>query len=85
MNAMDLRFLDELAQRLAGVLPPGSEALKRDVEKNFQAVLRSSFAKLDLVTRDEFEVQADVLARSRAKVDALEKRLKELEAKLAEK
>lgn len=76
---MDTRFIDNLAQRLAGVLPQGARDLQQDLEKNFRAVLQASFARLDLVTREEFEVQARVLARTRAKLEALEKKVAELE------
>ena len=54
-------------------------AVRDDLEQNFRAVLRASLAKLDLVTRDEFEVQESVLARTREKLEALEARLEELE------
>lgn len=79
---MNANPLDELTRRLAAVLPPGADELKRDLDKNLHAALRSTLAKLDLVTREEFEVQRGVLARTRAKVDALEKQVRELEAKL---
>src|ERR1043165_362271 len=54
---MDARFLDDLARRLAATMPAGLTALREDVEANFKAVLQSGLAKLDLVTRQEFEVQ----------------------------
>lgn len=82
---MDLSFLDQLAKQLSAALPPGGEVLKRDLEKNFQAILHSSFQKLDLVTREEFEVQTAVLARSRAKLTELEKAVAELERRLGER
>ena len=53
--------------------------MREDLENNFRAVLRSSLSKLDLVTREEFEVQEAVLAKTRDKLEALEARLKELE------
>jgi BMFP domain-containing protein YqiC len=56
-------------------------ALRRDLEQNFKGVLSGGLAKLDLVTREEFDVQAAVLKRTRAKLAALEKRLAELEGK----
>ncbi|SCZ66994.1 ubiquinone biosynthesis accessory factor UbiK [Thiohalomonas denitrificans] len=76
---MDTRFIDDLAQRLTQALPQGARDLQNDLEKNFRAVLQSSFAKLDLVTREEFEVQTQVLARTRSKLEALEKRVAEME------
>jgi len=79
---MDLNFIDDLSRRLADALPPGLQALKQDVERNFNAVLRSRLEKLDLVTRDEFDAQARVLARTREKLEALEKIVSELERQL---
>jgi ubiquinone biosynthesis accessory factor UbiK len=55
----------------------------KDIEKNVKAMMTQGFAKLDLVTREEFDVQAQVLAKTRAKLEALEARLAELEAKFA--
>lgn len=52
----------------------------KDIEKNVKAMMTQGFSKLDLVTREEFDVQAQVLAKTRAKLDALELRLAELEA-----
>ena len=57
----------------------------KDLEKNLRALLAAAFARLDLATRDEFDVQAKVLARSREKLAELERRVAELEAKLARK
>jgi len=79
----DTQGLDELAKRLAEGLPPGLHALKSDLETNFRSVLQSGLARLDLVTRQDFDVQAGVLARTRAKLEALETRLATLEAALA--
>ena len=76
----DGKTLDDLAKRLAAFLPPSVETLRKDFETNFRAVLQSGLAKLELVTRQEFEVQAGVLARTRAKLEALEARLAALEA-----
>jgi BMFP domain-containing protein YqiC len=55
----------------------------KDIERNVKAMMTQGFSKLDLVTREEFDVQAQVLARTRAKLEALELRVAELEAKLA--
>jgi BMFP domain-containing protein YqiC len=79
--AFDPRFIDDLAQRLAGSVPESVSALRRDLEQNFKGVLAGGLAKLDLVTREEFDVQAAVLKRTRAKLTALEKRLAELEGR----
>ncbi len=72
-------FLNELQDKVHQVL---QQSPARDLEKNMRAMLNQGFAKLDLLTREEFDVQADVLARTRAKLEALEARVVELEAKL---
>ena len=72
--------IDEIARRLFESVPPAMRTMQRDLEANFRAVLRSSLGKLDLVTRDEFDAQVKVLERTRARLEALEERLKELEA-----
>jgi BMFP domain-containing protein YqiC len=77
---MDPRFLDDLARRLAATMPAGLTAMREDIEANFKAVLQSGLAKLDLVTRQEFEVQSGVLRRTREKLEALEARVATLEA-----
>lgn len=71
--------IEELARKLADSVPDSVRALKADLESNFRSVLKSSLSKLDLVTREEFEVQEAVLARTREKLEALEARLRELE------
>jgi len=75
----DPRLIDDLARRLAGSVPESVMALRRDLEQNFKGVLQSQLAELDLVTREEFDVQATVLRRTREKLAALEARLAELE------
>jgi BMFP domain-containing protein YqiC len=77
--AFDPKSLDELARKLADAVPPGLAALKSDLEHNFKAVLQSGLTKLDLVTRQEFDIQAGVLRRSRERLEALEKSLTALE------
>jgi BMFP domain-containing protein YqiC len=76
---LDPRLFDDLARRLANALPTGVKELQEDVEKNLRAVLQASLSKLDLVTREEFDVQARVLARTREKLDKLEKTITALE------
>ncbi len=76
---MNTHFIDELAKRLTAALPPGVNVLKEDVQNNMRSALHSAFSKMDLVTREEFEVQTQVLARTRAKLEELEKKLAELE------
>jgi BMFP domain-containing protein YqiC len=74
--------LNELLRGILDALPPGMRTLQNDVEKNLRASLNATFAKINLVTREEFDVQAEVLARTRAKLQKLEERVVELEAEL---
>ena len=76
---MDPRFIDDLARRLSAAVPPGIAAMRRDLEDNFKAVLQAGLSRLDLVSRQEFDVQAAVLRRTREKLEALEARLAALE------
>ncbi len=76
------RVIDELAGTVARAFPEG---LTREAEKNLRALLASALARLDLVTREELEVQEQVLARTRERLQAMEKRLAELEAALSKK
>jgi BMFP domain-containing protein YqiC len=78
--ALDSRLIDDLARRLAGSVPENVAALRRDLEQNFKGVLQSQLTRLDLVTREEFDVQSAVLRRTREKLVALEERLAGLEA-----
>ncbi|HEX7080940.1 MAG TPA: accessory factor UbiK family protein [Gammaproteobacteria bacterium] len=74
--------LDDLARQLAQSLPQNLRALGDDLERNFRALLQSGLERMDLVTREEFDVQAAVLERTREKLEALEARLAELEREL---
>lgn len=76
---IDPRILDDLARRLSETVPPGLAAVRDDLERNFRAVLQSGLARLDLVTRQEFDVQAGVLRRTRERLEQLEARLAALE------
>ncbi len=77
----DPKSLDDLVRRLADAVPPGLAALKNDLEQNFKAVLQSGLTKLDLVTRQEFDIQSGVLRRSRERLEELEARIAALEGK----
>lgn len=74
--------LDHLTQRLSGSLPKGLQALQEDVERNLRAFLEGGMAKLDLVTREELDVQTAVLARTREKLERLEAVVAALEQRL---
>jgi BMFP domain-containing protein YqiC len=80
---LDPKHLDDLASRLAGSLPRGLQALQADINRNVRATFEAGLARLDLVTREEFDVQAAVLTRTREKVAALEARVAELEHEMA--
>ena len=80
-----LNFLNDLSKKLCDALPQNMQTLKKDIEKNFHTVLQNTFGKLDLVTREEFDAQTKVLARSRQKIEALEKKISELEKVMQEK
>jgi BMFP domain-containing protein YqiC len=77
--SLDTKFLDELNRRVSELI---AASPARDIEKNLRALLSSSFSRLDLVTREEFDIQQEVLRRSREKLKQFEARIAELEAKL---
>ncbi len=81
-NRLDPKKLDELARGVLDKLPAGFQTMQQDMEKNLRAALQAALAKMELVTRDEFEVQSAVLQRSREKLEALEARVTELEKSL---
>ena len=81
----DPKAIDDIASRLAGAIPPGLNNLKEDLEKTFHAILQGALGKLDLVTREEFEVQKLVLAKTRSKLEELEKRVTEMEQNVLNK
>lgn len=81
MSILNSTKLDELARRLAESVPESLRSFGRDLEGNFKAVLQAQLAKLDLVSRQEFDVQAALLARTQEKLAALEQRLQEIERK----
>jgi len=78
----DTKTIDDIANRLADAVPSSFSNLKEDMEKNFHAILQSALGKLDLVTREEFEVQKAVLAKTRSKLEDLEKAVAEIEQNL---
>ncbi len=78
---MNTRFLDELSRRLSEGLPPGLAGSESELRRHLRAMLEGMVNRLELVPREEFEVQKAVLARTRQKLKALEERLAALEAK----
>jgi len=79
---MNNRLLDEISGKLRGLI---ANSPIEDLEKNLRALLASSFARLDLVTREEFDVQREVLKRAREKITQLETRLAEVERSAAQR
>jgi BMFP domain-containing protein YqiC len=77
---IDVHSIDQLAHRLATLVPPGLAQAREDMEANFRDVLAHGLRRLDLVTREEFDAQRAVLDRARSQVAQLEIRLAELEA-----
>ncbi|MCG6867425.1 MAG: accessory factor UbiK family protein [Gammaproteobacteria bacterium] len=77
---IDARVLDEFAHRMAKLMPEGLTNLQAEAEKNSRALLEAMFKRLDLVTREEYDVQVAVLARTREKLAALEARVSSLES-----
>jgi ubiquinone biosynthesis accessory factor UbiK len=80
-SKLDAKFIEDLARRLAANVPGSVRALQADLERNFEALLGSTFEKLQLVTREEFDVQRRVLERTREKLTRLEAELEALEAR----
>ena len=77
---IDLAQLDDLARRLSGLVPQGRRESREELQENFKAVLQSGLARLDLVTREEFDVQRAVLLRTRQKLEHLEREVQALES-----
>ncbi len=78
-NSSDRPGIDDLARRLAEAVPRNLKAMGEDLERNFKSLLQTGLEKMDLVTREEFDVQVAVLARTREKIEALEARLAALD------
>lgn len=81
---IDLNHLDDLARRLSALVPPGLREGRDELQQNFKSVLQSGLARLDLVTREEFEVQRAVLLRTREKLEELQRTVVELEAQVGQ-
>ena len=81
---IDPRRFDDLARRIQASLPPGLDGVREDVTRNIRAIIAAGIARMDLVEREEFDVQSAVLARTREKLETLERRVRQLEASLEE-
>lgn len=77
---IDLRIIDDLTRKLSDSLPPSLSRAREDLETQFRTVLTTAFERMNLVSREEYEAQVAVLARTRQKLEALERRLDELQA-----
>lgn len=80
---IDLSQIDDLARRLSGLVPPALREGRDEMHENFKAALQAGLARLDLVTREEFDVQRAVLARTREQIEGLRGLVEQLEAQLA--
>jgi BMFP domain-containing protein YqiC len=90
MTMIDLKHIDDLARRLSNLVPPAmrggaTQDLRDELQQNFKSVLQTGLGKLDLVTREEFDVQRAVLLRTREKLDELQRTVAQLEARLADR
>ncbi|GAA0208014.1 accessory factor UbiK family protein [Kangiella japonica] len=78
---IDPKKLDDIAKKLSDAVPDRVKSAKDEMGKQFKQVLQTQLGKLDLVSRDEFDTQTQVLLRTRQKIEELEKKLSELEGK----
>ncbi len=76
---LDARIFDDMASRLARLLPSGTLELRQDFEKNARTILQNTLEKMDLVTREEFDIQVALLQKTSTRLKALEKRVEHLE------
>ncbi len=79
---VDAKIIDDLAGKLSQIIPPEMKNMHQEIQQQFQQVLRSGLEKMELVTREEFDVQTRVLQKTRAKLTALEAQVADLEKKL---
>jgi BMFP domain-containing protein YqiC len=80
IGMIDLGHIDELARRLSSLVPPALRDGREELQQNFKSVLQAGLGRLDLVTREEFDVQREVLLRTREQLEALQRTVAELEA-----
>ena len=78
---LNTKFIDDLARQISETIPAGMKEMQGDVKKNIRTLLEGTLTKRDLVTREEFDAQSKVLARTREKLEQLEKTISELENK----
>ncbi len=80
LGMIDPKTIDDLANKFSEAIPPGAKAFQADLHQQFKQVIQSLLSKMDLVTREEFDAQVKVLARTREKLEALEKTVAALES-----
>ncbi len=81
---IDNQTLNRLSDRITGLLPPGLQQVKSDFDARLKRLLQEQLAHYEMVSREEFDLQSRVLARTREKLDAMEARIRELERALAD-
>ena len=82
---IDPKKIEEMARQIHNALPPGIKSLGEEVDKKVKQVLQSQLNRLDMVSREEFDVQTKVLLRTREKLTALEEKLAQLEQRLTDR
>lgn len=75
---MQSQQINQLAEKIEALMPPGLKQVKQDFDEKLRSLLQQQLSKMDFVSREEFDIQSKVLARTRAKLDKLEKRLDEV-------
>ena len=78
---LDPKILDEIASKITSSLPKSLTSIKKELDKNIRAGVENGLSKLNLVSREEFDIQSEVLARTRQKLEKLEQQVADLEAK----
>ena len=76
------QIVNRVSEQLSQILPLGVRQLRGDIEENIKVVLREALARMELVTREEFDVQSALLSRTRSRLEAVEKELKALEQRV---
>ncbi len=72
---METQHVNQLAEKIESLLPPGLRQVKEDFDEKLKALLQQQLAKMDFVSREEFDIQSKVLAKTREKVERLEKKI----------
>ena len=75
---LDKDAINDLGRKITDLLPEGSKQIREDLESNVRTLLQNGLSKMNLVTREEFDVQAALLARTRERLEELEQKLKDL-------